>query len=55
VAEKYRIQLRVDLLDAFNRHSVAKAIDTSVTSPTFGQATGVSGTRQLQAGMRLDF
>lgn len=52
--EKYRVQVRGDMLNAFNR-SVLGGIQTSVTSPQFGQVTGISGTRQVQLGLRLDF
>ena len=53
-AEKYRVQLRADMLNAFNR-SVLGGLQTGVTSPQFGQVTGISGSRQVQLGLRLDF
>ena len=55
IKEKYRVQVRGDFLDAFNRHTLG-SIDTNVASPTFGQVTGVLGTRRIiQLGARLDF
>jgi hypothetical protein len=52
--EKYRFQLRADVLNAFNRHALG-GIDTNIKSPAFGQVTGVSGSRNIQLGARLDF
>ncbi|MBL8230104.1 MAG: TonB-dependent receptor [Bryobacterales bacterium] len=52
--EKYRVQFRADMLNAFNR-SVLGGIQTGITSPQFGQVTGIGGTRQVQLGLRLDF
>ena len=54
IGEKYRFQLRADLLTAFNR-TWPTGINTAVTSPLFGQATGRGGNRVLQLGVRLDF
>ncbi len=54
LGEKFRLQFRADFLNAFNRHTFG-GINTNVTSPAFGQVTGVSGNRQVQVGMRLDF
>jgi len=54
IREKYRIQVRVEFLNAFNRHTLGTP-NTSVTSPLFGQVTGVSGNRTVQIGARLDF
>jgi hypothetical protein len=53
-AEKYRVQLRAEFLNFFNRHSVG-GINTSITSPLFGQVTSVGGSRVIQLGARLDF
>lgn len=53
-AEGYRVQLRADMLNAFNRSTLG-GIQTSVTSPQFGQVTSIGGTRQVQLGLRLDF
>lgn len=52
--EKYRIQFRAQLLNAFNRSTLGNP-DTSVTSPTFGQVTSISGNRSVQLELRLDF
>jgi hypothetical protein len=52
--EKYRFQLRAEFLDAFNRHQLT-GINTTVTSPAFGQVTNVSGFRTVQVGTRFDF
>lgn len=54
VAERYRVQFRADLFNAFNRHQLG-GIDTNVVSPTFGQVTSVSGNRTMQLNLRLDF
>jgi hypothetical protein len=54
IGEKYRVQLRVDLVDAFNRHQLG-GIVTAITNPQFGQVTSAGGFRNLQLGMRLDF
>lgn len=54
LAEKYRVQFRLDMFDVFNRHNLT-SIDTSITSPSFGQVTGVGGNRTVQINMRLDF
>jgi hypothetical protein len=54
IGEKVRLQIRAEFLNLFNRHVVG-GINTSITSPLFGQATSVSGNRQVQVGMRADF
>lgn len=54
LGERYRIQFRGDMLNAFNR-SILGGIQTGVTSPQFGQVTSIGGTRQVQLGLRLDF
>jgi hypothetical protein len=60
VSEKYRIQFRGDLLNAFNRHYVG-AVVTNPTSPLFGQVTAIGGrenteaSRTIQFSLRLDF
>jgi hypothetical protein len=41
-------------LNGFNRHYLSGP-NTTLTSPYFGQVTGVSGNRTVQVGMRLDF
>ena len=52
--EKYRFQVRADLLNAFNRWSPG-GIDTGIKSANFGQVTSAGGNRNIQAGVRLDF
>ena len=52
--ERYRFQLRAEALNAFNRHQLG-GINTSITSPAFGQVTSVSGFRTVQVGTRFDF
>ncbi|HOQ48092.1 MAG TPA: TonB-dependent receptor, partial [Bryobacteraceae bacterium] len=54
VGEKYRFQLRVEMLNAFNRHTLGNP-NTNITSPEFGQITSVSGNRTIQAAARVDF
>ncbi len=54
VAEKYRIQLRAEFLNAFNRRTLG-GINTNVTNALFGQVTSASGNRTMQIGLRLDF
>jgi hypothetical protein len=52
--DKYRFQLRAEALDVFNRHQLG-GINTTITSPAFGQVTSVSGFRVIQVGTRFDF
>jgi hypothetical protein len=52
--EKYRVQLRADFLNPFNRHTLG-GIDTTSTDLLFGQVTSVSGNRTIELGMRFDF
>jgi hypothetical protein len=54
LGEKFRLQIRAEFLNAFNRHTLG-GIQTSVTNVQFGQVTSVSGNRSVQFGMRLDF
>jgi hypothetical protein len=54
IGERFRFQLRAELLNALNRHNLGGII-TNVTSPSFGQVTTVSGNRTVQLGTRLDF
>ena len=46
--------VRVQFFDVFNRHTWGNP-DTSITSPFFGQVTGVSGFRYGQFGARFEF
>jgi hypothetical protein len=52
--ERFRWQLRVEFYNVFNRH-VLGGINTSITSPLFGQFTNASGNRTGQIATRLDF
>ena len=55
ITERARVQFRAEFLNMFNRHRFS-GINTSVTSPLFGQITGVSDDRrQIQFGIRADF
>lgn len=54
IREKWRFQLRAEALNLFNRSSLG-GIVTNVTNARFGQVTSVSGNRQVQLGLRLDF
>ncbi len=54
INEKFRIQIRAEFLNVFNRHFLG-GINTNVTSGLFGQVTSVSGNRTIQLGARLDF
>jgi hypothetical protein len=53
-AREVRIQLRGELLNAFNRHTFG-GIVTNVLDARFGQITSVSGNRQGQIGLRMEF
>jgi hypothetical protein len=51
-SERVRIQIRAEFLNAFNRHRFS-SVNTDVSSPLFGQITGVSDDRrQVQFGIR---
>jgi hypothetical protein len=52
--ERFKWQLRVEFYNVFNRHQLG-GINTSITSPLFGQVTSASGNRTGQIGTRLDF
>jgi len=60
IGEKFRIQFRGGLLNAFNRHYLG-GIQTNPTNPLFGQVTSVGGrenteaSRVIQFSLRLDF
>jgi hypothetical protein len=54
IREKYRVQIRGEFLNMFNRQTVGGII-TDVKNSLFGQATSISGNRSVQLGMRLDF
>ena len=54
IGEHVRFQIRAEFLNAFNRSTLG-GIQTLVTNAQFGQVTSISGNRQIQLGMRLDF
>jgi hypothetical protein len=54
VTESARLQIRGEILNAFNRHQLGNP-NTNVKNALFGQITGVSGARNVQIGARLDF
>ena len=54
IKERFRWQLRIEFYNVFNRHQLG-GINTTITSPLFGQVTSVSGNRTGQIGTRLDF
>ncbi|PYR54811.1 MAG: hypothetical protein DMF91_25890 [Acidobacteria bacterium] len=54
VREQTRMQVRAELLNAFNRHTFG-GINTNVLDARFGQVTSVSGNRVAQIGLRLEF
>jgi hypothetical protein len=53
-ARQMKIQVRGELLNAFNRHTFGNIV-TNVLDSHFGQITSVSGNRQGQIGVRLEF
>ena len=54
IRENTRLQFRVELLNALNRHTFG-GISTNPNSVTFGNVTSVSGNRTVQLGTRIDF
>ena len=53
--DKWRLQLRVEFYNIFNRHSFSNP-DSNIASPTFGYVTGVSSLpRQGQFGIRFEW
>jgi hypothetical protein len=54
IKERFKWQLRIEFYDVFNRHQLS-GINTTITSPLFGQVTNVTGNRTSQIGTRLDF
>jgi hypothetical protein len=54
IREKYRAQFRIDAFNALNRSTLGGP-NTTITSANFGQITGISGNRTIQADLRLDF
>jgi hypothetical protein len=54
VREKYAFQLRLEALNVFNRHNLS-GLNTTITSPLFGQVTSATGNRSMQVTARVDF
>ena len=54
IAEKYNLQLRLEVFNLFNRASLG-AINGSTTSSTFGRATSQFNARFLQLGAKFEF
>ena len=54
LTEKMRFRVRAEFLNALNRHTLG-GIDTKRASSTFGQVLKVTGSREVQVSMRLDF
>jgi hypothetical protein len=55
IKERFKVQIRGDFLNLFNRHQFWNP-DTWPSSSTFGQVTGVTDDhREAQVGLRLDF
>jgi len=54
IGENARFQLRAEFINVFNRSTLG-GLNTAVNNPLFGQITNVSGNRQIQFGMRVDF
>lgn len=56
VKERFRFQIRWELLNALNRHRFS-SIQTNPSNPLFGQVTGLDGGfyRTMQLGARVDF
>jgi len=54
VTEKSRVQLRVELFNAFN-HTNPTGVDTNIDSARFGLLTGTAGARQIQLNLRFQF
>jgi hypothetical protein len=60
IKERFKVQLRAEMMNVLNRHRFPDpwdgGIDTSPSSPTFGQVVKVSDDhREAQLGLRLDF
>lgn len=53
-AERFRFQLRADLLNAFN-HTNYSGVDTNIKSLNFGRFTSTAGAREMQLSGRFSF
>ncbi|HYO80559.1 MAG TPA: hypothetical protein VES20_04090, partial [Bryobacteraceae bacterium] len=54
VSERYRFQIRADLLNSFN-HTNFSSVDSNIRSANFGKFTGTRGARIVQFNARLTF
>ena len=54
ISERYRLQIRGDLLNAFN-HTNFSGLDSNIRSANFGKFTGTRGARVVQFNARLTF
>jgi hypothetical protein len=54
LTEQVRLRLRAEFLNTFNRHQLG-GVNTNVNNVNFGQVTSVSGNRQIQLSLRMDF
>jgi len=52
--EKYRLQIRADMLNAFNR-TIPAVLSGDVNNPRFGQVTALNGFREIQITVRFEF
>lgn len=52
--ERFRFQLRGDLLNAFN-HTAFNSVDSNIRSANFGKFTGTRGARVIQLNARFTF
>lgn len=53
-AERVRLQVRADMLNAFN-HTNYSGVDTNIKSASFGRITGTNGAREVQLSGRFSF
>lgn len=54
ITERWRLQIRGDMLNAFNRTNF-NAVDTNIRSANFGRFVGTRGARVVQLNARLTF
>ena len=54
ISERYRLQIRGDLLNAFN-HTNFSGLDSNIRSANFGKFTGARGARIVPFNARLTF
>jgi hypothetical protein len=53
--DRYRVTLRAEFFDAFNRHHWGGPSDYNIGATHFGNVTSVSGSRQGQLGARFEW